>query len=315
MISVAVATYNGEAYIIEQLESIRSQDQPADEVIIIDDASTDATALLVRTFIAQHHLDHWTLMVNQNNLGYVGNFAKAIRLCRGDLILPSDQDDRWYPEKIRVMSDFMAHHEECMAACHSFQTINAQGDAVHVSVANGKHLDDGQISALDPRVLVGANTVRGCTLIFRRRILLGAVMPKMSAPSVGHDWWILVKAIEQGPVFWLHELLMDYRLHDDNTSTTRKGNTKAHAREKRITGLNQQLMILEAELDCGCFPRAMHLMVKQTCTFLKRRKRVVVQHQIWYWPLLLKELDQYQMIYGTRIGGLRVWLGDLISAC
>lgn len=107
-ISVALATYNGEKFIIEQLESILRQTQAVDEVVICDDRSQDGTVPLIEEFIAQNSLgDRWRLFVNERNLGYCENFKKAAYLCTGDVVFFCDQDDIWVQNRIEVMAAVM----------------------------------------------------------------------------------------------------------------------------------------------------------------------------------------------------------------
>jgi len=99
LISVAMCTYNGARYVREQLESIVRQTAAPDEVVICDDASTDRTAQIVEIFLA-HSAMRVRLIRNTGTLGCTGNFQRAIRLCRGDIIVLADQYDIWKPEKV-----------------------------------------------------------------------------------------------------------------------------------------------------------------------------------------------------------------------
>ncbi len=85
--SVVMATYNGEKYIIEQLDTIRLQTITPDEVIICDDCSTDTTVRLVVEYIEQYGLQNsWKIIQNDFNLGYAGNFHKAADMAQGEFI-------------------------------------------------------------------------------------------------------------------------------------------------------------------------------------------------------------------------------------
>lgn len=118
MISVALATYNGEKYITEQLESILFQTCPADEVIITDDGSKDGTVARIQAFIAQHNLtEKWFVYQNETNLGFAENFRKAINLTKGDLIFFSDQDDIWMKDRIEKMSEVMQRYQDMGLLC------------------------------------------------------------------------------------------------------------------------------------------------------------------------------------------------------
>ena len=84
-VSVAMATYNGEAYLLEQLESVASQTRPPDQLVICDDASSDRTVDIVERFA---NSAPFTVDIHRNvrNLGYSQNFGRAISLCDGDII-------------------------------------------------------------------------------------------------------------------------------------------------------------------------------------------------------------------------------------
>ena len=98
MISVALCTFNGEKFISQQLDSILSQSVPVDEIVVCDDGSTDSTCQILEQYAAQSQSIR--LIKNEHNLGYIANFEKAIRLCQGDYIFLSDQDDIWHPDKV-----------------------------------------------------------------------------------------------------------------------------------------------------------------------------------------------------------------------
>src|SRR4051794_22329155 len=105
-ISVALATYNGMKYVSQQIESIMAQSYLPDEIIVCDDASSDAT-------VEQLHLnqqqfpDRLRIYRNDVNLGYALNFEKAISLCKGEIIVPCDQDDSWLSYKLeRIVGVF-----------------------------------------------------------------------------------------------------------------------------------------------------------------------------------------------------------------
>jgi glycosyltransferase involved in cell wall biosynthesis len=93
MISLAMPTYNGERFLREQLDSIYNQTIVPDEVIVVDDCSTDGTISILEEYKKKYGLKYW---VNEKNLGYNKNFEKAISLCTGDYIALSDQDDVWF---------------------------------------------------------------------------------------------------------------------------------------------------------------------------------------------------------------------------
>lgn len=106
MISVVIATYNGEQYIVEQLKSITVQTLLPDEIIIVDDFSSDETVNLINDFAKQSKVPVKTY-INDKNIGSNKSFERAITLASGDIIFFSDQDDFWVQNKVElIMKEF-----------------------------------------------------------------------------------------------------------------------------------------------------------------------------------------------------------------
>ena len=101
-LSVALCTYNGQAYLQDQFASLLAQDRLPTEVVISDDASTDDTLSLVDAFAKQAPFPVYVL-VNQSNIGTAYNFSRAIAACSGDIIALCDQDDVWLPQKLDLI--------------------------------------------------------------------------------------------------------------------------------------------------------------------------------------------------------------------
>ena len=115
LVSVVIATYNGERFIGKQLDSILAQTYPNIEVIIVDDCSSDNTVNLLQQYAAIHQ--NIFIYQNDKNLGYVKNFEKGMLLSKGDFIAPSDQDDIWLPQKIQVLMNAISN--DCIVYCNS----------------------------------------------------------------------------------------------------------------------------------------------------------------------------------------------------
>jgi glycosyltransferase involved in cell wall biosynthesis len=109
-ISIPLCTYNGERFLPQQLASIVQQTRLPDELIVCDDGSSDQTVRITRDFAASAS---FPVRISKNdNLGFVANFERAIRLCGGDRITLCDQDDIWYPNRFeRTEQEFNAHPE------------------------------------------------------------------------------------------------------------------------------------------------------------------------------------------------------------
>ena len=127
-ISVAITTYNGEKYLLEQLESIKNQIRTPDEVVIIDDASTDDTTQMIKSFIEENELDSWKFIENKENLGFIKNYRKALLETDGDVIFLCDQDDVWFEDKVESISSVMAQNPQILALNTAFLIIDETGE-------------------------------------------------------------------------------------------------------------------------------------------------------------------------------------------
>ena len=114
MVSVCIATYNGEKYLRQQIESILPQLSKEDEIVISDDCSTDRTVEILKVFKDERI----KIFVNESNLGVVENFENAIKQSIGEYVFLSDQDDVWKPNKVETIKqllqtyDFVSHNAE-----------------------------------------------------------------------------------------------------------------------------------------------------------------------------------------------------------
>ena len=135
-ISLVMATYNGAKYLNEQLDSIKNQTLKLDEVIIVDDVSTDDTSYLVEKYISNHQLN-WMFIKNEKNLGYKGNFKKGLAHASGDVIFLCDQDDIWHLDKVERMVEALKNHLEIKALASSFNFVDGQGKPFSIEQKKG----------------------------------------------------------------------------------------------------------------------------------------------------------------------------------
>src|SRR5262249_31567365 len=99
-----MCTYNGAEFLPAQWESILAQSRKPDEIVVCDDGSSDQTRALLEQFASGSAIPV-TIQLNQTNLGSVKNFEQAIRLCTGDIIALSDQDDVWRSDKLQSIEE------------------------------------------------------------------------------------------------------------------------------------------------------------------------------------------------------------------
>ena len=125
-LSVALCTYNGAKYIEEQILSILDQTMPVDEIVVCDDGSTDETLLIINR-IKEKSLAEIRVFCNETKLGVCDNFQKAVDLCRGDIIFLSDQDDVWYPHKVKTIVEWFEQHADKSVVFTNAELVNGEG--------------------------------------------------------------------------------------------------------------------------------------------------------------------------------------------
>jgi glycosyltransferase involved in cell wall biosynthesis len=212
-ISVALCTYNGERYLPAQLESIAAQTRLPDELVVCDDASTDRTAKMVRSF-ARSAPFPVRLTVNAANLGSNANFEQAICLCRGEFIALSDQDDIWFPSRLERSAWFLEHHPPCGLVFADGEIIDGDGRLLNTRLWQQFHFDPPLKDALwqgDYRPLARFRFITGATVMFRARF-----RPYLF-PILGewvHDGWIANLIACLSGICFVDEPLIYYRRHE-----------------------------------------------------------------------------------------------------
>ncbi len=214
MISVAMTTYNGEKYIEQQLRSILNQTKQVDEIIICDDGSTDRTADIILSFNDRKI----KFIRNQENLGYIENFYKAISLTTGDYIFLADQDDIWMPDKVAIILEHMLKMGTS-AVCTNFYLIDGNGDRIEdcdsFSMDPFMRNFNGNVASLSTFRFSFGNVAQGCTYCFTR-VVKDAYL-KIHNKEVIHDLQIMIIASCIGEVHLLNKKLIEYRIHGNNS--------------------------------------------------------------------------------------------------
>lgn len=219
MISVAIATYNGQEFIKEQLLSILNQTMPVDEIVICDDQSSDDTVKIIQELLC----DKIYLYQNEKNLGYKLNFKKALSYCKGDYIFLCDQDDIWKPNKVQTMIEIMQNHPEIKALASTYDLIDELGNEKQIDINRNysnknmykcKVKDNALVKVPFERLVV-ENSFQGCALCVRQSI--NDKFHRCYTEDFYHDWFINLLASEQNGMYFLNVPLFHYRIHSKNT--------------------------------------------------------------------------------------------------
>lgn len=205
-ISVCLATYNGEKYIKEQLDSILSQLEPTDEVIISDDHSTDNTIKVIEA------LQDNRIKIFKNNLGkgYSKNFENAINHSSGDYIFLSDQDDVWMDNKVSKMMIELDNYDLVIS-----DALISDGE---LNPTLGSHFKlHGTKSGFINNWL--KTRYIGACMAFKKQMLAKMLPFPENQNLAAHDYWIANVGEYFFKVKLINEPLIKYRRHGKNAST------------------------------------------------------------------------------------------------
>ncbi|TFH08663.1 MAG: glycosyltransferase [Nitrosomonadales bacterium] len=320
-ISIALATYNGERYIGEQLDSIASQTRLPDELVISDDASTDSTLEIVSKF-ARRVPFPVRVHINPERLGSTRNFEVAIRACKGDIIFLCDQDDVWYPEKIALIEECFVNNIEVGAVFTDADVVNQSLDLLEYSLWERLKISRQELTQIAThegafKILLNRNIVSGTTMAFRANYLKFILpMPKEWV----HDAWIaLVISISSGLIA-LPTPLVAYRQHNSNQigAPPLPNNNISKIRGKSFHSIhNPKVKAYQLVLDyliescANNIPEAKNkiLQVKDELAFLRARSSLPSSH----WkrvPIVLRELISFR--YHRYAKGTKHVVKDLL---
>lgn len=214
--SVAMCTYNGAEFLPAQLESILAQTRKPDEIVICDDGSTDETRPRLRKFATESPVPV-SLHFNEQNLGSVKNFEQAVRLCSGDVIALSDQDDVWRGDKLQLFQDAFESSPSVGLVFSDAEVVDENLNPLHRRMWNdvgfNAHKKRLVRSGRALEVLITGWTVTGATMAFRSRFV-NVSLPIPDGIAMIHDGWIALTIAAVADVVALDEPLVQYRQHE-----------------------------------------------------------------------------------------------------
>lgn len=204
-VSVAMATYNGEKYIKEQIETILNNLDDKDELVISDDGSSDMTIEIINKIN-----DKRITLLEGPKKGLKKNFENAIKNTTGDLIFLSDQDDIWMENKVEKVLECFNNNNYILIQ-HDAIVVDEKDKVIYESFAEHRKVKTGVIKNLIK------NSYHGCCIAFRKE-LIKEILPIPDNVYL-HDEWIGIVAELNGKTYFLNEKLIKYRRHSENTSS------------------------------------------------------------------------------------------------
>ena len=203
--SIAMATYNGEKYIKEQIDSILKNMNELDELVISDDGSSDDTIEIIKSYD-----DKRIKLINGPKKGVKQNFANAIKNCNGKYIFLTDQDDIWEKNKIEIVLNTFESYN-CSLVIHDCIVVNNNMEIMEQSFYNLRNSKKGIIKNIIK------NSYIGCCMCFKSE-LKKVILPIPNDIEM-HDQWIGILAEKKGNgSIFINDKLIRYRRHDNNVS-------------------------------------------------------------------------------------------------
>lgn len=217
-ISIVLASYNGQDYIHEQINSIINcdgYDELVEEIIVSDDNSTDATLTELRRF------SDVKIVINKTTPGVIHNFINGLAEVKTDYVMFCDQDDAWLPNKIAVLYDEMISLElkntdnKPLLSFSDLKITDNKLNVIHNSFMDYHHIEFSKRRTFEKLIL--NNIAPGCVCIINKKMKDYMLLSQSYISSwVMHDWWMMLIASSIGDMSFVKQSLILYRQHGNN---------------------------------------------------------------------------------------------------
>lgn len=209
-IVILMSTYNGEKYLVEQLDSIRNQTFTDWQLLIRDDGSTDSTREIIRRYTEKDR--RICSDINSKNIGLVGSFFKLLKKDDFEFYMFSDQDDYWKVDKIEKSLEAiskMDNSNPCLVHTN-LEIVDENLNLISNTMKKKPYLRTF-------KQLCFVNNVTGCTMIFNKKLKEKVIDSLNNTENIFvHDWWIALVASYFGEVEYLNLSTIKYRQHSNN---------------------------------------------------------------------------------------------------
>jgi glycosyltransferase involved in cell wall biosynthesis len=215
-VSVCMATYQGERYVERQLCSILEQLGACDEVIVVDDCSTDRTVELIENL----NDPRVAVFRNRTNRREIYSFGRAIEIASGDIVFLADQDDVWLPGRVRLMMDRLLESNAALVTSN-FEWMDADEQPLEVAFAGVSSAASARHWMNVADIFIGKTNYFGCAMAFRRDLI--PIIAPIPSYVESHDLWIAMAANQIGSNLHIDDKTLRKRRHGNNTTSTISG--------------------------------------------------------------------------------------------
>lgn len=242
-VDILLATYNGEKYIKEQVESILNQTYENIQIIISDDCSTDKTRQVLKEYENNEKIK---IFYQEKNLGYVKNFEFLLKQVENNLYMLSDQDDVWKKEKVEKSVEKI-ENEKLDLVFGDLEVVDENLNTLYKSYNRYMHLIH-KIKKYqkDYRLQYLYNCMTGCTIISRKNWIDKVLPFPTNSKYMIHDYWLGLVIALNGKVGYIEEPYILYRQHGKNQVGSKKASKTASKLEKvRNISINTRIGTFE----------------------------------------------------------------------
>lgn len=238
-VHIVMATYNGENYVREQLDSLLAQSYGNLSIEVCDDGSTDDTVAVVEEYVERD--ERVRLFRNPHNLGFVKNFLEGMKRSHAPYVMFCDQDDIWEKDKVELTLKTMKQAEKETPD----KPVLVFTDAMDFDSATGEdlglfhktsHLD---VKKVDTAHLFMENKCIGCTMMMNRYVL--SFLEELPDDIRVHDWWIALICSHFGTIRYIPQATLRYRQHEGNQIG---GSSYSGYLKKRLAHMKEQKQAL-----------------------------------------------------------------------
>lgn len=216
MIEILLATYNGEKYLKEQIESILKQSYENWRLLIFDDASVDGTCGIIKFYEEKNKgkIKCFRSIKNSKTAKY--SFSKLLSFSKAEYVCLADHDDVWEKDKLKDCLEFIKKIEidakDAPILVHTdLFVVDENLNVIGESMMKRQHL---KLKEKSFRQLLVQNNITGCTILMNRRLV--EVCGKIPDGALMHDWWLGLVACAFGKIGFLNKRTVYYRQHGNN---------------------------------------------------------------------------------------------------
>ena len=222
-IDILLATYNGQDYLGEQIDSILAQSNQDWRLVIRDDGSADNTLSIIKDYVSRYPDKIGFIEDEGSHLGASLNFQRLLENSAAEYIMFCDQDDVWLPRKIeRTLNLLKATEKEYPNKPVLVHTDLRVVDSRLKTIARSTWRYQGTFPEIgnDPDKVVLQNVATGCTIMINQKAK-DASMP-IPKEAIMHDWWIVINVAKHGRIVYIPDQLVLYRQHSNNAVGAKK---------------------------------------------------------------------------------------------